>query len=98
MGIRGAVVSVAHIPSEKEQVGIFVRFEKQARNSLEALDKIKLMSPVTGKLVPLKEVVKVVAVPFDGMITSKDLRPMVWLQVKWIKEEVYMRFLISLIT
>jgi len=77
MGIRGAVVSVVHLPSEKEQVGIFVRFEKQARNSIEALDKIKLMSPVTGKLVPLKEVVKVVAVPFDGMITSKDLRPMV---------------------
>ena len=77
MGIRGAVVSVAHIPSEKEQVGIFVRFEKQARNSIEALDKIKLMSPVTGRLVPLKEVVKIEAVAFDGMITSKDLRPMV---------------------
>jgi multidrug efflux pump subunit AcrB len=77
MGIRGAVVSVAHIPNEKDQVGIFVRFEKNARDSIEALDKIKLMSPVTGKLVALKEVVKVVPVPFDGMITSKDLREMV---------------------
>ena len=76
MGIKGAVVSVAHIPNEKEQVGIFIRFEKNARNSIEALDKIKLMSK-TGKLVPLKEVVKVVVAPFDGMITSKDLRPMV---------------------
>jgi len=77
MGIRGAVVSVAHIPSEKEQVGIFVRFAKNFRDSLEALDKIKLMSPVTGQLVPLKEVVKVVPVKYDGLITSKDLRPMV---------------------
>ncbi len=77
MGIRGAVVSVAHIPNEKEQVGIFVRFEKKARDSIDALDKIKIMSPVTGKLVALKEVVKVVPAPFDGMITSKDLRPMV---------------------
>jgi len=76
MGIRGAVISVAHIPSEKEQVGIFVRFDKNARDNLEALDKIKLMSK-TGKLVPLKEVVKIVPAPYDGMITSKDLRPMV---------------------
>ncbi|GAB6045996.1 efflux RND transporter permease subunit [Caminibacter profundus] len=77
MGIRGAVVSVAHIPSEKDQVGIFVRFEKSARDTIEALDNIKLMSMTTHKLVPLKELVKVEAVPFDGMITSKDLEPMV---------------------
>jgi len=77
MGIKGAVVSVAHIPSEKEQVGIFIRFAKKYRDSLDALDKIKLMSPVTGQLVPLKEVVKVIPVQYDGMITSKDLRPMV---------------------
>ena len=77
MGLRGAVVSVAHIPNEKEQVGIFVRFDKKDRDSIEALDKIKLMSMTTHKLVPLKEVVKVVPVPFDGMITSKDLREMV---------------------
>ena len=77
MGLKGAVVSVAHIPSEKEQVGIFVRFEKQARDSIEALDKIKLMSMTTHRLVPLKEVVKVVPAAYDGMITSKDLREMV---------------------
>jgi multidrug efflux pump subunit AcrB len=77
MGLKGAVVSVAHIPSEKEQVGIFVRFAKNARNSIEALDKIKLMSMTTHRLVPLKEVVKVIPVAYDGMITSKDLRPMV---------------------
>jgi len=77
MGLKGAVVSVAHIPSEKEQVGIFVRFEKKARNSIDALDKIKLMSMTTHRLVPLKEVVKVVPVAYDGVITSKDLREMV---------------------
>ncbi len=77
MGLRGAVVSVAHIPSEKEQVGIFVRFDKKDRNTLEALNKIKLMSMTTHRLIPLKEVVKIVPVSFDGMITSKDLKPMV---------------------
>jgi multidrug efflux pump subunit AcrB len=77
MGLRGAVVSVAHIPSEKDQVGIFVRFNKNARDNIEALDKIKLMSMTTHRLVPLKEVVKIVPVAYDGMITSKDLREMV---------------------
>jgi len=77
MGLKGAVVSVAHIPNEKEQVGIFVRFEKNARDSIEALDKIKLMSMTTHRLVPLKEVVKVIPVSYDGLITSKDLREMV---------------------
>jgi len=76
-GLKGAVISVAHIPSEKEQVGIFVRFAKNSRNSIDALDKIKLMSMTTHRLVPLKEVVKVVPVSYDGVITSKDLRPMV---------------------
>ena len=76
-GIRGAVISVAHIPNEKEQVGIFVRFKKDARDSIEALDKIKIMSMTTHRLVPLKEVVKVVPTQFDGLITSKDLRKMV---------------------
>jgi len=77
MGLKGAVVSIAHIPSEKEQVGIFVRFDKKSRDNIEALDKIKLMSMATHRLVPLKEVVKVVPVAYDGMITSKDLREMV---------------------
>ncbi len=77
MGLRGAVVSVAHIPSEKEQVGIYVRFDKKDRDSLQALNNIKLMSMTTHRLIPLKEVVKVVPAPFGGMITSKDLKPMV---------------------
>ncbi len=77
MGLKGAVISVAHIPGEKEQVGIFVRFSKNARNTIDALDKIKLMSMTTHRLVPLKEVVKVEPVAYDGIITSKDLRPMV---------------------
>jgi len=77
MGLKGAVISVAHIPTEKEQVGIFVRFDKNARDSIDALDKIKLMSMTTHRLVPLKEVVKVVPVSYDGLITSKDLREMV---------------------
>ena len=77
MGIKGAIVSVAHIPNEKEQVGIFVRFDKTSRNSIKDLDKIKIMSMTTHRMVPLSEVVKVKAIPYGGVITSKDLKKVV---------------------
>jgi multidrug efflux pump subunit AcrB len=73
LGIKGAVVTVAHIPDEKEQVGIFVRFNKQSRNGLENIQNIKLMSMTTHRMVPLEEVVKIKAVPYHGMQTMKDL-------------------------
>jgi multidrug efflux pump subunit AcrB len=74
LGIKGAVVSVAHIPNEKEQVGIFVRFDKNSRNGVKDIQNIKIMSMTTHRMVPLAEVVKVKAVPYGGLITSKDLR------------------------
>jgi multidrug efflux pump subunit AcrB len=74
LGIKGAVVSVAHIPSEKEQVGIFVRFDKNSRNGINDIQNIKIMSMTTHRMVPLGEVVKVKAVPYGGLITSKDLK------------------------
>ncbi len=77
MGIKGAVVGVTHIPSEKEQVGIFVRFDKKSRNSIADLQKIKIMSMTTHRMVPLGEVVKIKPVPFGGVITSKDLKQIV---------------------
>jgi multidrug efflux pump subunit AcrB len=77
LGIKGAVVSVAHIPNEKEQVGIFVRFDKNSRNSIKDIQNIKIMSMTTHRMVPLAEVVKVKAVPYGGLITSKDLKDIV---------------------
>ena len=77
MGIKGAVIGVTHIPSEKEQVGIFVRFDKNSRNSIKDLEKIKIMSMTTHRMVPLSEVIKIKAVPFGGMITSEDLKEIV---------------------
>jgi len=77
MGIKGAVVGVTHIPGEKEQVGIFVRFDKNSRNSIADLQKIKIMSMTTHRMVPLSEVVKIKPVPYGGMITSKDLKEIV---------------------
>ena len=74
LGIKGAIVSVAHIPNEKEQVGIFVRFDKNSRNGIHDIQNIKIMSMTTHRMVPLGEVVRVKAVPYGGLITSKDLR------------------------
>ncbi len=77
LGIRGAVVSIAHVPNEKEQVGIYMRYDKKYRDTLSQLDNIKIMSMSTHRMVPLKEVVKVVLAPFDGKMTRKDLRDVV---------------------
>lgn len=74
MSMGGAVVSVAHIPSEKEQVGIFVRFDKESRTSPEDLANVKLMSMATGRMVPLSEVTRINMTPREGVITNKDLR------------------------
>jgi len=74
MSMGGAVVSVAHIPEEKEQVGIFVRFDKESRGAPDDLANIKLMSMATGRMVPLSEVTKVSMVAREGVITNKDLR------------------------
>ena len=77
IGIRGAVIGIAHIPTEKEQTGIYVRFTKDARSSIEDLSKIKLMSMTTHRMIPLTEVIKIRAIPFVGKITSKDLKKLV---------------------
>jgi len=77
MGIKGASIGVTHIPSEKEQVGIFVRFDKNSRNSIKDLEKIKIMSMTTHRMVPLTEVIKIKPVPFGGVITNKDLKEIV---------------------
>jgi multidrug efflux pump subunit AcrB len=77
MGIKGAVIGVSHIPNEKEQVGIFVRFDKNSRNSIQDLNKIKIMSMTTHRMVPLTEVIKIKPIPYGGMITSKDLKKIV---------------------
>jgi len=77
LGIKGAVVSIAHIPGEKEQVGIFVRFDKNSRNGIEDIQNIKLMSMTTHRMVPLGEVVKIKAVPYGGTKMMKDLKDVV---------------------
>lgn len=76
VGIKGAIISVAHDNEEKDQIGIFVRYKKESRDSMEDLKEIKLMSSITGQLVPLSEVVSVSPAPKDGLITSKDLKKM----------------------
>ncbi|MEF3192151.1 MAG: efflux RND transporter permease subunit [Campylobacterales bacterium] len=74
MALDGTVVSVAHIPDEREQVGIFVRLDKDSRGSLQELNNLTMISPTTGRQVPLGEITKVVPVMRDAMITNKDLR------------------------
>lgn len=76
-GLKGSVAGIVHMPEEKEQVKIFVRFEREYRDSPEDLSKIKLMSQTTNRLIPLSEISKITEVTRDKLITGKDLEELV---------------------
>ena len=73
-GFEGSVVSVAHIPSEKEQVQIYLRYLDQYRQDLAILEKIFLISKTTGKKVPLSELSDIRVVQKGVPIYSKDVK------------------------
>ncbi len=77
IGLNGIVAGIVHIPSEKEQVKIFVRFEDKYRNSIQDLERIQLMSQTSSKLVPLSEIANIKEVKKDVLISSKDLAQVV---------------------
>lgn len=77
IGLSGASAGTVHIPTEKEQVKIFVRFEKEYKNSPKDLERIQLKSQTTGKLVPLSEIATIKEVKRDALITGKDLSKVV---------------------
>ncbi len=77
IGLTGAFAGVVHIPNEREQVKIFIRFEKDYRNSPKDLERIQLMSQTSGKLIPLSEIAQIKEVKKDALITGKDLSQLV---------------------
>lgn len=74
LGLYGNVVSLVRLPHEKEQVGIFVRYEDKYRSSPNDIERIRLMNPQTGRLVPLGELATVIPAEKDRLITSKNLK------------------------
>jgi len=77
LGLKGSHIGIAHLADEKEQVKIFVRFDKDYRDEPNDLDKIKLKSQTTGKLVPLNEITSIQESQRDELIVGKDLQELV---------------------
>ncbi len=73
----GAVVTTMHIPTEKNPVGIFLRFPRQDRTRPDDLGLAYITNP-QGRQVPLSELVKIVPGTFDKPIYHKNMKPVVY--------------------
>ncbi|MCD6352300.1 MAG: efflux RND transporter permease subunit, partial [Armatimonadetes bacterium] len=77
LALHGQSAGLAHIPTEAEPCEIFVRLPRSERSSLDDLLELRVMSPA-GRLVPLRELVKVEPGRRDRNIYHKNLRPVVY--------------------
>jgi multidrug efflux pump subunit AcrB len=69
LAVGGVDVGLAHLPMEKEDVPFVVRLPREERSGVTALTDIQVMG-ATGRLVPLREVVR----PEAGIQTSNIYR------------------------
>ncbi|HEY9071499.1 MAG TPA: efflux RND transporter permease subunit, partial [Candidatus Ozemobacteraceae bacterium] len=78
MAVDGSVVSLMRLPREKEDVPILVRLPKSRRTGVEAILALQVVSPATGRQVPLSELVR----PSTGLEAKsryhKNLKPVVY--------------------
>jgi len=77
MALQGMAVGLAHQPQAKEDVPIFLRFDRPDRSHLDSLRQIRLQSP-TGAIVPLSELARVETEQADKSIYHKNLMPVVY--------------------
>ncbi len=75
--LQGTIAGLLHLPDEKEDVPILVRYPLKRRSSLDALKEIRVKS-FTGKMVPLAELVKIKKGVIDHPIYHKNLQPVVY--------------------
>ena len=77
IAVEGVNADLAHIPEEKEDVPIFVRFPRPVRSSVADLKQIRVISQ-TGRLVPLSELVRTELTTAEKSIYHKNLMPVVY--------------------
>ena len=77
MAVQGMGVGLLHQPTEKEDVGIFLRLPRDERSSVEDLKQIKVVGQ-RGNLVALRELVRVEKMIADKSIYHKNLMPVVY--------------------
>jgi len=77
MAVQGMGVGLLHQPTEKEDVGIFLRLPRDERSSVEDLKQIKVVGQ-GGNLIALRELVRVEKMVADKSIYHKNLMPVVY--------------------
>ena len=77
LAVDGFSVGLLHVPQEKEDVDIVLRFPAENRSSLSDLLEIDVEGE-SGNLVPLGELVQVEEVVQDKSIYHKNLKPVVY--------------------
>lgn len=77
LAVEGARAGLLHVPEEKEDVDILVRFLPASRSSINDLLSINVQG-TTGNLVSLSELVKVEEVIQEKSIYHKNLKPVIY--------------------
>ncbi|NPV48898.1 MAG: efflux RND transporter permease subunit, partial [Armatimonadetes bacterium] len=77
IAVHGTTVGLAHYPEAREDVPITVQVPRERRSDLEQLQSIHLQAP-DGRLVPLRELVRVQQSVTDQNIYHKNLQPVVY--------------------
>ncbi len=75
--IKGSFAGLLHIPSEKEDVYVVVKYPEIERSGLEKLRKVKVRSS-TGKIIPLSELATIREGVIEHPIYHKNLKPVVY--------------------
>lgn len=74
IALKGATVSVAHTSYDSDPVSIFVRLPRTQRDDINKILDLTVMNR-QGKLIPLRELVKIKKVLADKTIYHKNLHP-----------------------
>ncbi|HUI41133.1 MAG TPA: efflux RND transporter permease subunit [Terriglobia bacterium] len=77
MAVSGAVVGLAHLPKEKEDVDIVLELPRAERSSVAGLGELRLISR-SGALVPLSELVHVDHGTIEQTLYHKNLKRVVY--------------------
>ncbi len=77
MALAGAQVGLAHDEAAREDVPLRVRLSRVDRSSLNGLASLSVAAK-DGRLIPIRELVKTVAIPTEKAIYHKNLMPVVY--------------------
>jgi multidrug efflux pump subunit AcrB len=79
LAVKGQVIDLLHLPSEKEPVNIILELPLAQRARIDGILNLQLRSGLNpGGLVPLRELVKVGEAAVEQPIYRKNLKPLIY--------------------